>query len=27
VANKVRTVPPDSPLIAAARAVGTGFGD
>ena len=27
VANKVRTVPLDSPLIAAARAVGTGFGD
>ncbi len=27
VANRVRTVPLDSPLIAAARAVGTGFGD
>ncbi len=27
VANKVRTVPLDSPLIAAARAVGTSFGD
>jgi len=27
VANRVRTVPLDSPLIAAARAVGTTFGD
>ena len=27
VANRVRTVPLDSPLIAAARAVGTSFGD
>ena len=27
VANKVRTVPPDHPLLAAARAIGTCFGD